>query len=64
MARRRYTVSDDHGIVATFWTAEVAHAAVRRWTLAGHRALRILDNRTGTMPELSRRQSCQETIAS
>jgi hypothetical protein len=49
MGKRNFTVSDDYGVVATFWTAQVAFASVRRWTLAGHKALRVHDNETGEL---------------
>jgi hypothetical protein len=44
MARKNFTVCDDYGVLATFWTAQCARAAALEWTHT-----RVYDNRTGEL---------------
>lgn len=49
MEKRKFTVSDDYGTLATFWSEQVARATILRWTGEGRKGLRLHDNETGDL---------------
>lgn len=49
MEAKKFTVSDNYGTLATFWSEQVARAYVIKLTVEGHKALRLHDNETGDL---------------